>query len=703
MQTVMSRFHRRDVGQIVDLLLQRVGDRRVRCAGGGTAEAGDGLGVGGQCRRAITFGELDVTAQFFEQHRVGAGFAVEQLEGVGRLALLPEHAGKTQLDQRLQRGVIGMGTGPFEAAASVVELGFLDRGLRQLQRTGDRVRGGLEFGDQTIAHLAGLVVLLRGDRFLQLLEQLRGFGAVVVLFAVVVLPAEDRGEAEAEADGQRQPVFLPPAAQVFDLGFVVVMGAHVSFSLGGEKAASSGCSDDERKLRDSERESAAEFRSHIRSGAREGVAFAAQGFYLNGVGRRLVVADHQRVTGTGVVGALQLRLQTAAAGIEHQPQIRELVAQRFRQLQRLSLGRCSHPADVDLRRIRGDRDLLHAHQQDQPLDAETEADAGGLRAAKLLDQTVVTAASADRALRAELVGDPLEHRVRVVIEPTDQPRIDHVGNAQRIEPGLHRVEMGQRGFVEIVEQARRAFDDGLRRRHLGIEHPQRIAVQAALGVVVEPGFVLFEIGDQRGAVIGAAAGGAQGIDLQLETAESQPLPELGGDGDHFDIDVGRRNAEGFDVELMELPIAAGLRALVAEHRAGAPDALLLVEQDAVLDAGANHASGQLRAQRQRFAAAILEGIHLLFDDIGHFADRALEQLGALDHRQPQFAVAVSGKHLRGDGMDVLPGRGIGRQDIVHAANGLDLHEAELCEGRDRRGAGRRGYWGAIGARQRTAG
>ena len=57
-------------------------------------------------------------------------------------------------------------------------------------------------------------------------------------------------------------------------------------------------------------------------------------------------------------------------------------------------------------------------------------------------------------------------------------------------------------------------------------------------------------------------------DLQPEAVEPQ-RPEAGvGDGDHLGVQRGVVDADGLDADLLQLPVAAGLRALVAEERAG---------------------------------------------------------------------------------------------------------------------------------------
>jgi len=64
----------------------------------------------------------------------------------------------------------------------------------------------------------------------------------------------------------------------------------------------------------------------------------------------------------------------------------------------------------------------------------------------------------------------------------------------------------------------------------------------------------------------------------------------------------------------------------------------------------------LRAQRQAVAVAVLKGIHLLFDNIGHFTDGPLEELGFLDNRQAYLAVSIGAEHSAQNPLNILPAR-----------------------------------------------
>ena len=91
----------------------------------------------------------------------------------------------------------------------------------------------------------------------------------------------------------------------------------------------------------------------------------------------------------------------------------------------------------------------------------------------------------------------------------------------------------------------------------------------------------------------------------------------------------------------------------------------------MLDGGAHDTRGALRAQREALVVAILEGVHLLFDDVRHLPDRAPEQLGTLHHGRADLFVSVRFQQVARVALDVLPGADCARQDVVHAADGSD--------------------------------
>jgi len=145
-----------------------------------------------------------------------------------------------------------------------------------------------------------------------------------------------------------------------------------------------------------------------------------------------------------------------------------------------------------------------------------------------------------------------------------------------------------------------------------------------------------------------------------------------GQHDQLGVHVRPLQAKHFHTHLVELAIAPLLRTLVAEHRTDVPQALLLIVQQTMFDTGAHAACGAFRTQRQAFAVAVFKGVHLFFNHVGDFTDRAAEQWGLLDDWQTDFTVAVAGQHLLQGALNTLPDGGICRQVIVHPANRLNI-------------------------------
>ena len=176
-------------------------------------------------------------------------------------------------------------------------------------------------------------------------------------------------------------------------------------------------------------------------------------------------------------------------------------------------------------------------------------------------------------------------------------------------------------------------------RALVVEHPQRVDLGAPAGFLVE--VELEQEVLQQFPVLRAAAVVAQRRDLQPEPVETQRSETRVGDRDHLGVQRGVVDADRLDPDLLQLAVAPGLRAFVAEERPGVAE---LDRQrsavQAVLDHRAHHTRGALRAQRHRAVAAVGEGVHLLGHHVGGLPHPAGEQRGVFEDRQ--FDVAVAG-------------------------------------------------------------
>ena len=173
---------------------------------------------------------------------------------------------------------------------------------------------------------------------------------------------------------------------------------------------------------------------------------------------------------------------------------------------------------------------------------------------------------------------------------------------------------------------------------------------------------------------------ADGVEQDLHLGQPriaiEPDPEL----DDLGIDGRSRIADGLDVELPELAIAARLRPVVPEHR---PD---LAQLDRlrpglhpVLDVGANDAGGGFRAEGERLGllGPRREPEQLLLDDVGDLADPALEDGGRLEQRRLDPPVAVAGAQPLGELLESRPDGRVGGQQVTRAAwRSQGWHRAE---------------------------
>src|SRR5581483_5460901 len=173
--------------------------------------------------------------------------------------------------------------------------------------------------------------------------------------------------------------------------------------------------------------------------------------------------------------------------------------------------------------------------------------------------------------------------------------------------------------------------------------------------------------------IGAARlGCAERVDLQPHVLDSEQAPQPCAQGDQLRIDIRTGKADRFDIELVELTVAARLWRFMAEHRTYAPELVPLAAEHAVGNERADHSGGRFRAQGEALASLRLERVHLLTDNIGELADRALEECGGLDERYTHLLVAIGAHELGDAALEKLPGPDLRRRDVVHPANGLDL-------------------------------
>ena len=301
------------------------------------------------------------------------------------------------------------------------------------------------------------------------------------------------------------------------------------------------------------------------------------------------------------------------------------------------------------------------------IETEGEADARGGRAAHRLDEAVVAATAAHCVLRGvEGGGGELEGGSAVVVEAADEPGRDREGDAEVPQARLHLGEVGGGLVGEEVRHVRRGRHERGVLGALGVEDPQRVAGQGLAGRLGQGVEVRREVGPHRLGVPGPVAGIAERVEQQRHLREPQALVEAPRQGDHLDVDHRVLDPEHLDAHLVELPVAALLRLLVAEVRPGVPD---LPRRDRpVLHVRPDHRGRLLGAQRDASTATVLEVVHLLGDHVGRLAD-AVEHLDVLEHRGDHLAVARRLDHLGEQAREAAPPSRVGGEDVAGALGG----------------------------------
>jgi hypothetical protein len=225
---------------------------------------------------------------------------------------------------------------------------------------------------------------------------------------------------------------------------------------------------------------------------------------------------------------------------------------------------------------------------------------------------------------------------------------------------------------QALGEARRAGQELALGGVLGVEDAERVGAEPPPALLREGLPVGLEVAHQLGPVGRPALGAADGVEQHGEPRE----PELAQEVEEHQEKLAVRNRSGIAQELgadlEELPVAAPLRALVAELR---PD----VEEpdrrrpllEPVLDVRPRHRGRRLRAQGDVAAALVDEAVHLLADDVGRLAHAADEELGLLEHRGADLAVAVAGEDAASGLVHRGPDRGLRRQEVAGALHPAD--------------------------------
>ena len=167
------------------------------------------------------------------------------------------------------------------------------------------------------------------------------------------------------------------------------------------------------------------------------------------------------------------------------------------------------------------------------------------------------------------------------------------------------------------------------------------------------------------------------VQLQLELGHAELAQQLAVVLDHLGVDRRIVGADRLQRELPVLAVPAAPGRAVPVHRRDRVELLRLrLAVQSVLEIGADDRGGPLRTERQRAIAAVGERVHLLLDDVGAGAGGALEELGVLEPRRLDPAIAVERAEALHLPRHPLPQRLLGGEDVVGSPGRLDpRHEA----------------------------
>ena len=248
--------------------------------------------------------------------------------------------------------------------------------------------------------------------------------------------------------------------------------------------------------------------------------------------------------------------------------------------------------------------------------------------------------------------------------------IDLVGPAQVVQVGPQPVEVGFAFVTQGIRDPRRFVRDRSAGLLLAVQQPKRVLLVAARAVGADPVQAVRVPGPKLFHVSRTAHRASRAVHLEGQVLDADRFVDLPGDLHDLEIDGRVLAAQHFHVDLVELAVPARLGTLVPEGRADGvePQGLGPAVQLA-LGVGTADPRSELGAQGHALLVAVEEGVHLLLDDVGGFADAPLEEAGLLEDRHVDLLVAEEFAD---------PARGLGHVAPVGLVLGEDVVGASRC-------------------------
>ncbi|MNJ36621.1 hypothetical protein D3C77_314160 [compost metagenome] len=214
--------------------------------------------------------------------------------------------------------------------------------------------------------------------------------------------------------------------------------------------------------------------------------------------------------------------------------------------------------------------------------------------------------------------------VRVIVQAAHQTVIDRILDAHRRQQFLHFGEMRRAFFIQAVQDGRSIGKFLL--IHLAVEHAHWIALNPGLTVLAQIVLHRHEETEQFVAIGCPARRIADRVQLYLDLLQAKLPAVLVTKRDNLGIDRRINCAYRFHPELVELPLASRLRALIAEHRAGIIQLRYVrLPVQFVLYIRANDSCRSFRPKRHAAVALIGERVHFFLDNIRRFPNAAFKQ------------------------------------------------------------------------------
>src|SRR5688572_12145974 len=238
------------------------------------------------------------------------------------------------------------------------------------------------------------------------------------------------------------------------------------------------------------------------------------------------------------------------------------------------------------------------------------------------------------------------------------------------------------GGTKRVKNRWRVLRSANAARFFAVESAQRIALNAPLAIAAQLILPLPQECQKNFAILRPALAAAERIDLQRRLRESQATEKIIEQKQNLRVNHWIAAPKRLGADLVKLAHPAFLRPFAPKHR---PHVVKFPHRLALehfrFDIRAHHTGGSLRPEGQLGrlcllrapAVPVIEGVHLLLDDIGSLTDGPAEQLGLLQNRNADLGKRIGAKYLARRSFHGLPKLHFAGQNIRKTLNACNLH------------------------------